>query len=186
MNKADAITLFRTAMVFLVAYLILIRFNAYATILIIAIMFVLDFADGYAAKKELKKKKKLSWYGKRLDVAGDRVTEYVFWILFGFLGIVPLFIIFLIVLRHSFADALMGARGTSSKMKSSFARLFYTSNISRGGIGVVKFITFSYLSWAYITNNLFGRYLLFAYALVGILFAYIMLRGIAEIYEVIK
>jgi phosphatidylglycerophosphate synthase len=186
MNKADAITLFRTAMVFLVAYLVLIRFNAYATIAIIAIMFILDFVDGYVAKMDLKKGKKLSWYGKRLDVAGDRVTEYVLWILFTFLGIVPLFILFLIVLRHSFADALMGAKGTSSKMKSRLARIFYTSNASRGGIGIVKFITFSYLSWAYITDNFFGRYLLFAYALIGILFVYIMVRGAAEIYEAVK
>ncbi len=186
MNKADAITLFRTALVFLIAYMVLIRFNAYATITTMAVMFFLDYIDGFIAKRDIKRGRRPSWYGQRLDIAGDRTTEYTLWILFTFLGFVPLVVLFLVVIRHSFADALMGAKGTSAKMQSRFARVFYTSNISRGGIGVVKFVAFSYLSWMYITSNVAGNYLVAAYALIGILFAYIMLRGIAEIYESLK
>ncbi len=185
MRYADLLTLFRTGLIFLVVYLVLIHFNVIITLLIILVMFGLDGLDGSIARYEIKKMhKQPSKYGARLDVAGDRVIEYVFWILFVFVHIIPLFVILLIIIRHSFADAFMAAKGTSSKMKSNFARIVYSSNIGRGGINIVKIITFSYLSWLYITQNfLIKNYMLIGYVLTGILVGYILLRGIAEIYE---
>ena len=101
------------------------------------------------------------------------------WVTFAFLGIVPLFVLFIIIIRHSFADALLGARGTSSKMHSKLARSLYASNASRAGIQITKFVTFSYLVLVYVL-----RYPLWlGYALIGILTAYILIRGMAEIYE---
>ncbi len=183
MKLADATTLVRTLMVFVIAYMIIFKVAAAAIIILMAVMFLLDYLDGYFAKGAVKNGGKPSWYGGRLDVAGDRVTEYVLWIVFAYLRIVPLFILFLVVLRHSFADALMGARGTSSKMKTRLARYVYSSSIGRGGISVVKFVVFSYLSWMYVTSSVFGNYLYLGYFLIGVLFIYIMVRGIAEIYE---
>lgn len=207
MRSADAITLFRTLLVFPIAYAILAKFNPVVTILLIVLMFVLDAVDGYAAVYEVSggkiglveyfksalgdKKahdkvgaykssiKKQSVYGARIDIAGDRVTEYVFWIVFTYVNIIPLWVLFLIVLRHSFVDAVMGARGTSSKMKSAFARAVYSSPLGRGGIGVVKAVTFSYLVLVYVS----GWPIVVGYVLVAILVSYIMLRGIAELYE---
>jgi phosphatidylglycerophosphate synthase len=207
MRSADAITLFRTLLVFPIAYAILARFDPFITIFFIAVMILLDVADGYAAvnetssgkiglieyiravsgNKKAKEKvskyksliKKQSIYGARMDIAGDRVTEYVFWIVFTYVNIVPLWVLFLIVLRHSFVDAVMGAKGTSSKMKSGFAKLVYSSPLGRGGIGIVKFVTFSYLVLVYVS----GYPVVVGYVLIAILFGYIMLRGIAELYE---
>ncbi len=105
--------------------------------------------------------------------------EYVFWIVFVYINIVPLFVLFLIVLRHSFVDALMGAKGTSSKMHSAFAKWVYSSPIGRGGINVVKCVTFAYLALVYIA----GWPIIIGWAFVTILVAYIMLRGAAEIHE---
>ena len=183
MNRADAVTLFRTALVFFVVYMVLAKVTPWVIIPIMAVMFILDWVDGYIAKHSTRPGGKPSWYGSRLDVAGDRVTEYALWILFTFLGIVPLIILLLVVVRHSFVDALMGSKGTSSKMKTKMAKSLYASGLNRGGIGFVKFITFSYLAWGYVTSSLYGGFLEVAYVLIGILFVYIMLRGIAEIYE---
>ncbi|MCL5412032.1 MAG: hypothetical protein M1474_00115 [Candidatus Marsarchaeota archaeon] len=197
MKPADAVVLLRTLMIFLVVYLILIKFDPIATIALIAISLALDAVDGYLAKygrvsietiklyarhQPPKKKIKPTAYGARLDIAGDRVVEYTMWIVFTYVGIVPLWILLLIVLRHSFADALMGARGTSSKMKTRFARAVYASNIGRGGINVLKAVTYWYLVLVYVS----GYPIIIGYALVGALVAYIMLRGAAEIYESMK
>ncbi len=211
MRMADAITLFRTLLVFPIAYLIIIKFNPILTIFLIIIMFILDAIDGYAAVveatkgnyslfeylratvlrdekakarlRELKSKLKgLSKHGSRLDVAGDRVTEYVFWITFTYLNVIPLFVIFLVVLRHSFVDAIMGSKGTSSKLKTKFARLVYGSDLSRSTIGALKVITFSYLVLVYVSRFP----IVIGYILVALLVGYILLRGIAEFYESTK
>lgn len=184
MKYADLLTLFRTALIFIIVYFVLIQFNALLTIFIILLMFGLDGVDGIVARYEIKCGKPKSNYGARLDIAGDRVIEFVFWILFVYIHLIPLFILLLIVFRHSFADAFMVAKGTSSKMITKFARIVYSSNIGRGGVNIVKIITFSYLSWLYISNMFkVSNYLIIGYILIGILFSYIMLRGIAQMYE---
>ncbi len=197
MKPADAVVLIRTLMIFIVAYLILAKSYPVLTILLILISLALDAVDGYFAKygkvnietlrlyikhQPPKKHIKPTQYGARLDIAGDRVVEYTMWIVFTIVGIVPLFILLLIVLRHSFADAMMGARGTSSKMKTKFARIVYSSNVGRGAINVLKAITYCYLVLVYVS----GYPLLAGQALVAVLFTYIMLRGAAEIYDSVK
>jgi phosphatidylglycerophosphate synthase len=206
MRSADAITLLRTLLVFPIAYAILAKYNPVAIILMILVMFVLDSVDGYAAINEAsggkigfgtylrsisgyedarkmvgkyKNNLKRSVYGARIDIAGDRVTEYVLWIVFVYVNIVPLFVLFLVIFRHSFVDAIMGSKGTSSKNKSAFAYKVYSSPIGRGGIGVVKAITFSYLTLVYVS----GFPIIIGYALVTVLVGYILLRGIAEVYD---
>jgi hypothetical protein len=73
----------------------------------------------------------------------------------------------------------MGVKGTSAKMKTRFARIVYSSNIARGGVNVVKFLTFAYLALAFA----YGYPIIIGYALTVILLVYILLRGSAEIYE---
>ncbi len=207
MRSADAVTVLRTAAIIVIAYLVLLKVNAFLLILHFAIAIVADALDGFFAVREVSKgkvqfieyvkgalgnakiRKRMSEYkhnvskiapsGARIDVAGDRVTEYVMWILFTFLHILPLFVIFIIVIRHSFADALLAAKGTSSRMKSKFAKAVYASNISRFGINTLKFITFSYLMLVYI----YSYPLWVGYVLVAALVIYIVIRGIAEVYE---
>lgn len=208
MRFADAATIFRTALILLVVYLVIIRYDPAVTIAVFVIATLLDAFDGYLAvmqtsrgkvglaeyfratvMNDAKARKKVLLYkskagkearfGPRIDVAGDRVAEYSMWIVFTYLGIIPIALLLAVVIRHSFADALMGARGTSGKMKSRFARLAYSSNFSRAGINVVKILGFAYLILMYVS----GYPAIIGYALVGILFTFIMVRGAAEIYE---
>ena len=207
MRQADAATLIRTFMVFAIVYMIFVKFNAIVTIILIAVMYALDGFDGYLAvhevsggevgfidyvraalgnKKVMERVRELKHrisasnaYGARLDVAGDRVIEYTFWIFFTYLSIIPLWALLLVVLRHSFADAFMAARGTSSKMKSRFAIAVYSSNVSRALVNILKFLAFAYLVLVYVSSYP----ILPGYVLVGALFAMVMLRGAAEIYE---
>jgi len=212
MRSSDAATLVRVVLAFIVAYLIIAKVLAWIAVLLIAIAFISDGVDGYlavrgeskgrigfglylrAATGDAKAKEivrpvkedisKHFPYGPRIDVAGDRVMEYTFWLLFiyAFFERIPaiaIFIVLLVVVRHAFADALMAARGTSSKMKTKFAKAVYSSNASRGLINVVKFLAFAYLALYYVL----GYPVLVEYILVAVLFLIIMLRGAAEIYE---
>ncbi len=207
MRSADAVTVLRTAAIIIIAYLVLLKVNAFLLIFLFAAAIISDALDGFFAVREVSRGKvgiieyakgalgnikirermseykhrvsKLAPSGARIDVAGDRVTEYVMWILFTFLHIVPLFVIFIIVIRHSFADALLASKGTSSKMKSRFAKAIYASNISRFGINTLKFLTFSYLMLIYI----YSYPLWIGYVLIAALVIYIVIRGIAEVYE---
>ncbi|MGC8776556.1 MAG: hypothetical protein ACP5P2_01255 [Candidatus Micrarchaeia archaeon] len=208
MRSADATTLIRTLMVFLVVGMLLAKINPWITIFVILLMYILDGLDGYLAIREAsngsvtlveylkaaasgdeKAKSKMARFkqvakkgakfGPRLDIAGDRVIEYTFWITFTYLRLIPLFVIFIIVLRHSFVDALMGARGTSSKPRTRFAKIIYSSNISRGGINIVKFLAFAYFVLIYVSNYP----LWVGYVLIAILVTYIVARGLAEAYD---
>jgi len=207
MRSADAVTLIRVALIVLVAYLIMSKFSPVAIIPLIAVAMLLDAVDGYFAVNESsrgkvgfgtylrslagdqkarglvkefrEKKSNGSRFGARIDVAGDRAVEYILWAVYTVVGVLPFFVIVVVIIRHSFVDAVMAAKGTSSKMKTKFAQVIYSSNIFRGGINVVKFITFAYLALVYIS----GYPLWIGYVLVAILVAYIMLRGAAELYE---
>lgn len=210
MRSADLATIIRTLLIVLFAYLVILKFNAIAIIVLFVLIIALDGVDGFLAVREESngaigliyylrasmgneeaharvKQIKLSLskkapHGARIDVAGDRVVEYVPWLLFMFLHIVPLFVVIIIVIRHSFADALMASRGTSSKMKSGFARVVYASNASRAGINIMKLVTFSYLVLVYVL----AYPLWIGYVLIALLVIYVLARGIAEIYESLK
>ena len=210
MRSADVATLIRTFMVFLVVYMLLLKINPWVTIFVILIMYLLDGFDGYLAirsaskgvisfssylkaalSKDEKEKEKMAHFkqlakrearfGPRIDIAGDRVIEYTFWIIFTYLRLIPLFVVFIVIFRHAFVDALMAARGTSSKPRTKFAKIIYSSNIGRGGINVVKFFAFAYLVLVYVSNYP----LWVGLVLVAILVIYIVLRGIAEAYDVL-
>lgn len=210
MRSADASTILRILLVLFVIYLVILKVNPIITITLLAIAFILDGVDGYLAIRESSKGKislsmyinyalgskenakqiksikqnigKTAKHGPRFDVAADRITEYSFWILFTFLNIIPLFVILIIIIRHSLVDAFLGAKGTSSKAKSSAARIFYTSNASRALINVLKFVTFSYLILVF--TAAFPIYI--GYILVFLTVLLIVIRGTAEIYESVK
>ncbi|MDE1833343.1 MAG: CDP-alcohol phosphatidyltransferase family protein [Candidatus Micrarchaeota archaeon] len=208
MRDADKATVIRLLILFAALYLVILKVNPAIPIAMFAISLALDGVDGYLALRQQSKGKvglmeylhyalgdrsnakaikalkqgieKSFAFGPRIDIAGDRITEYALWVLFLFLHIVPLFVILIIIVRHSVTDAFMGARGTSSKMRTWIGRAVYSSNLARGGINVVKFVTFSYLMLVYISNYP----LWIGYLLIALLVIYIVLRGVAEMAEV--
>ncbi len=207
MRSADLATFIRVGIILAVAYLVLTGFNPFVSIALFAIALALDAADGYlaifessggkigpgsyissflgdakarkAVKVERLRTSKLAPYGPRLDIIGDRIIEYTLWMLFAYVHVVPLFVLFIIVVRNCTADGLMGPRGTSSKMKSAFARVMYASAPSRAAANVLKFLTFSYLMLQYVA----GYPAIVGQALVAILVIFSVVRGASEICE---
>ncbi len=210
MRSADESTIIRIILVLLVIAFVIMRVNPIISIAMLAVAFIMDAVDGYLAlrgaskgritlqmyisyslgnKTNAKKIKaykesigKTAKHGPRFDIAADRIAEYSFWATFTVLRIVPLFVLIIVIIRHSITDAFAGARGTSSKMKTGLARALYTSNISRGSINILKFIAFSYMILVYVS----GYPIIIAYILIFILVLFIVARGIAEVYESVK
>lgn len=207
MRHADIATMFRIALAPIIAYTVLLQVNPAIPILLFAIALVSDGIDGLLALSEASKGKidlatylkyalgdatssrlvarykskigRESPHGLRMDIAGDRILEYSLWMLFTYVQILPFYVILLIIGRHSVADALMAGKGTSSKAKTRFAKIMYSSKASRLVANVLKFVTFSYLMLVYIS----GWNLPVGYALASLLVTFVMLRGAAEIYE---
>ncbi|MEM0074348.1 MAG: CDP-alcohol phosphatidyltransferase family protein [Candidatus Micrarchaeaceae archaeon] len=198
MRSADAVTIFRVLLVFAIAYLIYLKFNAAALVLLILVAFLLDEVDGYLALgsktnfikyitieahgKHVYKEEdvaKLPKYGSALDIAGDRITEYTFWIAFAFLHVVPLFILFIVIIRNSLSDAFVStSKKTFHNMRTGFGKIAY-SHLARGAIGASKAVVFSYLTLVFVL----GWPKVIGYVLVAYLITFFLLRGAAEIYE---
>ncbi|MCL5430618.1 MAG: CDP-alcohol phosphatidyltransferase family protein [Candidatus Marsarchaeota archaeon] len=208
MRSADAATILRVLIAVLVVYLVLIKLNPFIILALIIAERIIDALDGYFARREASRgtfgfwtyvngavfgnpqaKKLISKYneilrktaphGARFDIAGDRAVEYIFWAVFSYLSLVPLFVFIIVIIRHSFVDALMGSKGTGSKIRSRFARIVYSSNLGRFIINVPKVLAFGYLPFVYI----YGWPLWIGYVFIAILVFNILLRGAAEIYE---
>ncbi len=198
MRTADAITIARVVFVFLIGYMIYVKFNALATVALILITFFMDELDGYFAlgkrtnllhylKVEASGRhvysqedvENLPRYGSALDIAGDRITEYTFWVVFTYLHVVPLFILFIVFIRNSISDAFTStSKKNFHNMQTKFGKIAY-SHLARGAIGVSKAIVFSYLALVYIL----GWPATIGYVLVAYLITFFLLRGAAEIYE---
>ncbi len=201
MRSADLATALRVALAFVIGYLIIVKASALLVIFLILFIVALDNVDGYLARssapslrgylsysgKEVRgirapkdrKASKPPRYGAALDIAGDRITEYTFWIIFAYLGVIPLFVVFIFLTRNSLSDALTMSAGKSfSKMKTKFGRVA-SSRASRGLYMTTKTLAFIYLSLVYIS----GWPAWIGYALTAIVVTYSLVRGAAEIYE---
>ncbi len=209
MRSADQTTIIRTVLIVIVLFLVIAKVNPVIEIFIFAAALVMDGVDGYlavresssgrigiglyidairgsnAAAKQVREAKaktaKIAGYGPRLDIAADRITEMAFWGLFAFLHVIPFLLFVLMLVRHSVVDAFMGVKGTSSKMKRGIAKALYSSNWSRALANVLKFVTFSYLMIEYVSGypQIIGTVLAWALA------AFIVIRGAAEMYEIL-
>jgi phosphatidylglycerophosphate synthase len=201
MRSADIVTAVRIALVFAIAYLIILKFSAVLVVLLFLVMFGMDNLDGYFAASrspslsdfasylgdELRGRERSSSkasakppkYGAALDIAGDRITEYTFWILFTWLYLIPLYVVLIIMTRNCLADALTLSKGkTFSKMKSAFGRVA-SSHKSRALYQVVKSSAIIYLALVYLA----GWPAWIGYVLVAAAVVFSLIRGAAEIYE---
>lgn len=108
-----------------------------------------DGLDGYFARK-LNQATKL---GAVLDIAGDRVVEMAYWIVFAILNWIPAWIPLLFLVRGTFVDAIRAqaseqgktAFGEKTMMESGLGKLLVSSNFSRGSYAVRKALAFCLL-----------------------------------------
>ena len=115
------------------------------------IIIVLDWADGYVARK----KGISSDFGALFDIAGDRIVENVLWVYFAIVRLVPFWVPMVVLARGFVTDLLrsvaFAARGETpfgekTMMKSGWARALVSSRFSRGLYAFSKVVAFCYLA----------------------------------------
>jgi CDP-diacylglycerol--glycerol-3-phosphate 3-phosphatidyltransferase len=118
--------------------------------LIIFIM-LLDWVDGYVARK----KGTASDFGALFDIVGDRIIENVLWIYLAVVQLVPFWVPMVILTRGSMTDVLRSMVlitegktpfGEKTMMSSRWTRALVSSRVSRGTYNSLKIATFCYMA----------------------------------------
>jgi len=180
MRKSDMITIIRIAMVIISSFLLLASnpLNILGLIMIPAVFF-LDYLDGFFARMEKEEE-----YGKRLDVAGDRIVEYVYYFIFSIEKLIPIFIFPIIIVRNCLVDSFFYTKEKNfSTTKTEFAKSVSSSYVARGIYAILKMVTFFYFGCILVGFNLS---LLIGYILLSITVIFSIVRGAADLYEVFR
>jgi phosphatidylglycerophosphate synthase len=200
MRNADAVSILRIPLLLLLVYAISVRADAAASLVLLAILFVSDAADGYLtfdeklsmsdfvhylfeearlARKRERSRPKTPRYAAFLDIGVDRLIEYALWLTFVLLSVTPWFVLAIVFLRNTIADALvLRKRKAFSEMHTGFGRIA-SSHVSRGAYAVLKAVNFAYL----VLVATAGWPISAGYALTAAVVVFSLFRGAAEIYE---
>lgn len=113
---------------------------------LLILLFLMDWFDGYVARL----RHEVTELGAVLDVALDRAVENILWVAFLALGLVPLWVPVIFLIRSFVVDGIRGvalARGKSGfgMMHSPLGRFLVASRFMRALYGLAKGVTFSFL-----------------------------------------
>ena len=149
MSTANIITLSRLPLLLLLVGLLYLRWApaALAALALLPALYLMDWFDGYWART----KNQVTDLGSVLDIAIDRVVENVLWIVFAHLGLAPVWVSILFIIRSFVVDGLRGfalARGYSAfgMMHSRWGRFLVSGRFMRGLYGLVKGLAFGGLT----------------------------------------
>jgi CDP-diacylglycerol--glycerol-3-phosphate 3-phosphatidyltransferase len=154
MTLANTITLARLPLLLLlVAFLFVPVFPLRLVGLgLLVVLFLLDWFDGYVARL----RNEVTEMGAVLDVALDRAVENILWITFLQLGMVPLWVPIVFLIRSFVVDGIRGVALTRGKsgfgmMHTPWGRFLVASRFMRAFYGLAKALVFCFL---YLTHAL--------------------------------
>ncbi len=154
MSLANIITLARLPILLLVVGLLFVpRFGVRLMGLgLLIVLFLMDWFDGYVARLL----NEVTELGAVLDVALDRAVENILWITFMYLGMAPLWVPIVFLIRSFVVDGVRGAALTRGKsgfgmMHTSWGRFLVASRFMRAFYGLAKAVVFCQL---YLTHAL--------------------------------
>jgi CDP-diacylglycerol--glycerol-3-phosphate 3-phosphatidyltransferase len=148
---ANLITLGRLVLLFLTLGLLYTGSAELAALalLLTIVIFAADGLDGWVARRRGSD----SQFGAVFDIAGDRVVENAYWIVFANLQIVPVAFPLIVMTRGFAVDSLRSlsygegktAFGSATMMRSPLTRWLTGSRFMRGLYGVAKAVSFCFL-----------------------------------------
>ena len=146
---ANAITLARTLLAFLVVAMLHVRLReVYLLAVVLTLLLIwMDALDGWVARKLDECTK----FGAVVDILGDRVVEMTYWIIFVAFGWLPPWVAIVVAARGIVVDGFralalergLTAFGGTSMMRTKLGALLVSSRFSRGAYGVGKALSFS-------------------------------------------
>ncbi len=149
---ANIITLARYPLI--IIYLIVLYYGNSTTLLLntplIILIFLLDTLDGWIARK----RGETSLLGSVLDIATDRTMEYVLWVVYAHLNLIPVVVPIIVIIRGTMVDAVrsIGMKsGTTAfeQIQSPINRFLVSSRFMRAFYGTVKAIAAGLLTLAF-------------------------------------
>jgi CDP-diacylglycerol---glycerol-3-phosphate 3-phosphatidyltransferase len=153
MSLANLITLARLPLLLIVVGLLFVPYFGVrlAGLALLIVLFLMDWFDGYVARL----RNEVTELGAVLDIALDRSVENILWITFMYLGLVPLWVPIVFLIRSFIVDGIRGvalARGKSGfgMMYSPLGRFLVASRFMRALYGLAKGVIFGllYFTWA--------------------------------------
>ena len=147
-HVANLITVFRVVCLFLAAAFAVTGDTVLAWIAVPLAFaaLLMDWLDGYAARRLSCESK----VGGLFDIVGDRIAENVWWVVFAWLHLVPLWVPLVVLSRGFVTDAIRScalsqgqtAFGETTMMRSRIGHGLVASRASRAAYGVAKVIAF--------------------------------------------
>jgi len=187
---ANLITIARFPLLFL--YIIILYYGKqsllYWNVPFIITIFMLDSLDGWVARK----RGETSLLGSVLDIATDRTLEYVLWVIYAHLGLIPVIVPVIVLIRGTTVDAVRSAGMKSGKsafeqIQSPINQFLVGSRIMRAAYGVVKGSAAAFLSLTLALNPANGIWFDIIYqtglALTWISVFLCLVRGIPVLIE---
>jgi len=119
-------------------------------VLLIIIIFNLDSLDGWVARKL----NETSLFGSVLDIATDRTLEYVLWVVYAHLGLIPVLVPIIVLIRGTAVDAVRSVRMKSGlsafdQIQSPLSKFLVSSRFMRAFYGIAKGAAAALLTLAY-------------------------------------
>lgn len=190
---ANIITIARFPLLFL--YLAILYFGnqsqLYWNVLLLFIIFNLDSLDGWVARK----RGEASLLGSVLDIATDRTLEYVLWVVYAHLGLIPIVVPIIVLIRGTAVDAVRSVGMQSGKsafdqIQSPINRFLVGSRFMRAFYGLAKGAAATFLSLAYALPPVSGGWFDLVYP-IGLVFTWLsvflcLVRGIPVLVEGLK
>jgi CDP-diacylglycerol---glycerol-3-phosphate 3-phosphatidyltransferase len=158
MSLANLITLARLPLLLLLVGLLFVPSFGVRLIGLglLMVLFLMDWFDGYVARL----RHEVTELGAVLDIALDRSVENILWITFMYLGLVPLWVPIVFLIRSFVVDGIRGVALSQGKsgfgmMHSGLGRFLVASRFMRALYGLAKGVIFGllYLTWALALKN---------------------------------
>jgi CDP-diacylglycerol--glycerol-3-phosphate 3-phosphatidyltransferase len=117
-----------------------------ATVPLLAVIIGMDGLDGYVARK----RREVSVFGSIFDIAVDRVIEYMLWAVLAHVGLVPMWVALVFIIRGTLVDSIRYAAIAEGEtafgmMRSPIGRFLVASRFMLGMYGTIKAIAFGWL-----------------------------------------
>jgi CDP-diacylglycerol--glycerol-3-phosphate 3-phosphatidyltransferase len=144
-SLANTITILRLPLLGIVVYL-LYQETANARITaaaLLTLLILMDTFDGVVARRRHEE----TLLGSTLDIAVDRAVELVLWVTFAHLGLIPVFIPLVIIVRGVLTDSIRGVAGqhglsAHNMMGSPWGKWLVASPPMRTGYAITKLVAF--------------------------------------------
>ena len=160
-------------------------------VLLILIIFNLDSLDGWVARRL----NEASLLGSVLDIATDRTLEYVLWVVYAHLGLIPVLVPIIVIIRGTTVDAVRSVRMKSGlsafdQIQSPLNKFLVSSRFMRAFYGIAKGAAASFLTLALALQANTGPWPNIVYK-TGLIFTWIsvslcLIRGVPVLIEGIK